>query len=458
MPKLLLIHPTTRSCAVVGFGQTASWGLPPLALAYVAASTPAHWEVKIVDEYTERTDPREACDLVGITAYSCTATRAYDLAAMFRQRGIPVVLGGIHASMVPDEAAQYVDAVVLGEAESVWPQVIQDVENGRLQKRYNGGRPSLEHMPIPRRDLFGPRYEMDVIQTSRGCPFACEFCSVTAFNGAEFRQRPVGEVLDELQTIRKKVVYFIDDNFFGVTREHEQRALELCRGMLERKIHKIWVTQASVNIADNPEVLKCAARSGCRGLYFGIESVSAESLKEMRKGVNVRVGVEGLRRAVQRVHECGICVISAFIFGNDHDDLGVFHASLEFIKQAGIDVPQFGILTPYPGTRIFERLRREQRIIYDHYPDDWEKCDTDHLVFKPKNMDPLDLVRGFDYLARHRFSKKTIWLQTLKTWRRTGSPIAALMAYNMNKDSGLFYDFDGKFSAVPPSDRAESWK
>ena len=135
MHKLLLIHPTTRSSAVVGFGQTASWGLPPLALAYVAASTPGHWQVRIVDEYVEHANPQEECDLVGITSYSCNATRAYDLAAVFRQRGIPVVLGGIHASMVPDEAAQYVDAVVVGEAESVWPQVIRDVENRRLQKR-----------------------------------------------------------------------------------------------------------------------------------------------------------------------------------------------------------------------------------------------------------------------------------------------------------------------------------
>lgn len=287
---------------------------------------------------------------------------------------------------------------------------------------------------------------MDIIQTTRGCPFGCEFCSVTAFNGAEYRQRPVNEVLDELQTLKKKVIYFIDDNFFGLTGDHEQRALELCKGMISRKINKIWATQASINIANNHEVLKYAQRSGCRGLYLGIESVLSDSLKEMRKGVNYKAGVEGLQRAVQRIHDCGISVIGAFIFGNDHDDVTVFQKSLEFMNQAGVDIPQLGILTPFPGTKVFERFTGEKRIIYNQYPEDWEKFDTDHLVFKLSNMDSNDLIRGFDYIARKRFSKKAIWLQTLKTWRATGSLVAALLAYNMNKDSGLFYDFDRKFS------------
>lgn len=445
MKKLLLIHPSSRSEAM-GFGQTASWGLPPLALAYVAALTPQSWGVRIVDEYQEPANPLEECDLVGISTYTCTATRAYDLSALFRQRGIPVVLGGIHASMIPDEAACYADALVLGEAEAVWPTVIADVENGRLQKRYAGGRPPLAGMPIPRRELFSPKYEMDVIQTTRGCPFSCEFCSVTAFNGAEYRQRPVNEVLDELQTIGKKVVYFIDDNFFGITREHEQRALELCRGITARNLRKIWVTQASINIAGNPEVLKAAYRSGCRGLYLGIESVILDTLKEMKKGVNARIGLEGMCQAIRTIHACGISVIGAFVFGNDHDDPTVFQKSLDFMKKAGVDIPQHGILTPYPGTKIYERFRAENRITCSHYPDDWEKYNTDHLVFTPRQLAPAELIEGFNYVARRCFSRNAIWRQALKTWWNTKSLTAALLAYNLNRDSRSFYELDKKCS------------
>jgi radical SAM superfamily enzyme YgiQ (UPF0313 family) len=420
----------------------------------VAGLTTAHWNVRIVDEYADPVDFAEECDLVGITAYSCNANRAYELAKVFRQKGIPVVMGGIHVSMVPDEAALRADAVVVGEAESVWADVISDFEAGHMRKRYEGGRHSLAGLPVPRRDLFSGKYGMDVIQTTRGCPFGCEFCSVTAFNGREYRQRPVGEVLSELETVKKKVVYFVDDNFFGVTPAHEERALELCSGMVKRRLHKLWVTQASINIAENREVLDMAARSGCRGLYIGIEAVTAETLEEMKKRVNLRVGVDGIRDAVRRIHRHGICVIGAFIFGSDHDDLSVFHKSLDFIRCARVDVPQLGMLTPFPGTKVFERLSREGRVVDNNYPADWDRYDTDHLVFKPKRIDPVDLVRGFDYVARAKFSRSAVWLQTLKTLIDTRSPAAALLTHNMNSDSRRFYDFDSRFSSVSGCSRS----
>jgi len=445
LKRLLLIHPKTRSGAE-GFGQTESWGLPPLSLAYVAALTPVHWNVRLVDEYVEKVDfAKEQADLVGISTYTSNAGRAYELSKLFRSRNIPVVLGGIHASMVPEEAMGYADAVVVGEAESVWPNVIWDVENGSLKRRYDGVRLSLENLPIPRRDLFSSRYEMDVIQTTRGCPFACEFCSVTAFNGTEYRQRPVQAVLDELVTIKKKIVYFVDDNFFGVSEKHMDRAFRICRGMIDRKMKKIWVTQTSINAASNKDLLKIAYESGCRGLYIGFESIGPESLEEMHKRVNLSVGTDGYRDAVRRIHECGICVIGAFILGNDHDRSDVFRKTLDFINKAGVDVPQFGFLTPFPGTRLFDRLKTEDRIFCGTYPGDWDQYDTDHVVFKPMNLNAVELVRGFDYIVRKRFSFLFVIRQGIKTLFVTRSIIAAVLAFNMNRDSIRFYDYDRLF-------------
>lgn len=446
MKRLLLIHPRTVPGAE-GFGQTESWGLPPLSLAYVAALTPGRWDIRLVDEYVETVDyDNEQADLVGISAYTSNACRAYGLSQRFRARGIPVVLGGIHVSMVPDEALNHADAVVVGEAESVWPDVIRDVENGALRKRYDGTRLSLNNLPIPRRDLFSSRYGMDVVQTTRGCPFACEFCSVTSFNGAEYRQRPVQAVLDDLATIQKKLVYFVDDNFFGVSEKHMERASRLCRGMIDRKMNKIWVTQTSINVAANTDLLKIAFKSGCRALYIGFESVGTESLEEMQKRVNLSVGSDGYLEAIRRIHGCGICVIGAFILGNDHDRSDIFRKTLDFINTAGVDVPQFGFLTPFPGTRVFDRLKADGRIFCEEYPDDWDQYDTDHVVFKPMNLDAVELVRGFDYIVRNRFSFLSIIRQCIRTYLFTGSFISAMLAFNMNRDSMRFYDYDSMFS------------
>ncbi|MFH0878128.1 MAG: radical SAM protein [Lentisphaerota bacterium] len=443
--KLLLIHPSA-SAGTAGFGQTASWGLPPLALAYVAAVTPADtWEVVLVDEYDAPADQEMKADLVGISTYSCNILRAYELAAGFRRRGIPVVLGGIHASMLPDEAAPYADSVVIGEAESVWPQVLKDVEEGKLQPRYEGGHPSLAGLPLPRRDLFGSRYAMDVIQTTRGCPFGCEFCSVTAFNGASYRQRPVQEVLDELGSISKKLVYFVDDNFFGSLDEHRERALQLCRGMIERKMRKIWITQASLNIADHEDVLRLAYQSGCRGLYLGFEALNASTLKAMRKAPNIKLGLDGMKRAVERIHRNGMCVIGAFIFGHDTDDGSVFEQTRAFIEACPVDVPQFGYLTPFPGTRLLSRLQSEDRLIYKTFPPDWAYADTDHILFKPAALDLVEWVRGFDYVVRNVFSRRRLLWRALRTFGLTRNIVSAVLAYQMNRDSVSFYDHDQYF-------------
>ncbi|MFH1878287.1 MAG: radical SAM protein [Candidatus Omnitrophota bacterium] len=444
MKKLLLIHPATIT-ETAGWGETKSWGMPPLGLAYVAASTPDNWEVKILDEYTDKIDFGVKADIVGITSYTVNAPRAYQIAGEFRKRGITTVMGGIHASMMPEEALKHTDAVVVGEAEFIWEKVISDFENKRLKRKYTAERMPLNDLPIPRRDLFSDKYVMDVIQTTRGCPFNCEFCSVTSFNGAEYRQRPVNEVLDELETIKKKVVYFVDDNILGFGKSAEQRSMDLFRGMLERKINKIWITQTSINIADNPEILKYAYKSGCRFVFIGIESIIQDTLEEMKKAINLKKGIENLSKAIRRIQNSGIGVIGAFIVGNDHDDITVFRKTLDFINRAQLDVFQLSYLTPFPGTKLYGRMEREGRIFYDNFPGDWERCDMDQVMIRPKKMTIDELIRGYDYIIRQKITTPKILLQFLRTLVNTRDVITAVLGYNFNRDFQKYVVPDDRF-------------
>lgn len=432
MKKLLLIHPATRS-ASAGFAQSGAWHMPPLALGYVAALTPEHWDARIVDEYVEPVNTDEAADLVGITSYTANATRAYEISRQFRRRRIPVVMGGIHASMLPDEAAQHADAVVVGEAEPIWNKVVSDFEKGALQRKYFGELMPMENWPIPRRDLFSSKYQMDVIQTTRGCPFSCEFCSVTAFNHGQHRERPVEEVLREMETLKQDIVYIIDDNILGAGRAAEERLLTLFNAMIERTLIKPWCTQASINIADNERLLKYAQKSGCRAIYIGVESVLPENLKQMKKGVNLKVGIAGFRERIKRIHDHGIAVIGSFILGHDHDDVSTPGKILKFMDEARIDVFQISYLTPFPGTKLFERLSDEGRILYKNFPEDWDYCDSDNIMFVPRKISMVELVHGFDYIVRQRLQRPRIELQFLKTLVNTGSLVSAMIAYNLNK-------------------------
>jgi radical SAM superfamily enzyme YgiQ (UPF0313 family) len=304
------------------------------------------------------------------------------------------------------------------------------VEAGRLKKTYRGERPSLLNMPLPRRDLFSPKYEMDVIQTTRGCPFNCEFCSVTTFNGAEYRLRPVYEVLDELKTIHKKIVYFVDDNIFGLGRGGEKRALDLFGGMLERGIKKIWASQASINIGHHPQVLKMAHRSGCRSLFIGLESPMQENLRSMKKGPSMALGLTNIIHTLRTIRRSGIAIIGSFMLGNEYDDIRVFQKTLDLMRE--VDAVVLNLSTPFPGTRLAERLQRENRMICDNFPDDWDLCDMDHIMYRPKKLYIEDLLRGFDYVVRKRFSLPAIAGQAVRTLWTTKSPLASLLSINFN--------------------------
>jgi radical SAM superfamily enzyme YgiQ (UPF0313 family) len=426
---LLLINPANKSGK--GFIINKDTRYQPLSLGIIAALTPDNWKVKIIDENFREFRFYHA-DLVGFTAFSSTVSRAYDLAQIYRDNGIPTVIGGIHASMCPEEASMFVDTVVTGEAESVWPQVIKDFENQTLQKIYKGDLPGLIKSPKPRRDLFHPGYVFASVQTTRGCPMNCDFCSVTAFNGAHYRYRPIEEVLDEMETIPQRNIFILDDNIVGNTVKSQERAIELFKGMISRGIKKDWIGQASLNVADNEEVLRYAALSGCRMLFIGIESENKEQLLHVNKKMNAKMGAGSYNTVFRKMHKYGIAVIAGFIFGWENDTKESIDARVNFTRSCHADSIQSTFMTPLPGTRLFERLRDENKLVLNNFPGDWKYYGYEHLVFRPEKMDRLEMqeyiFRGIDKVYNPSFLKRRMLL----TWLRTGNLITAYWSYMSN--------------------------
>jgi len=427
--KLVLVNPVNP--ARTGLTVNKSSRFPPIGLGIVAALTPNHWDVALVDENWEPFVYQDA-DLVGITAFTASANRAYEIAAVYRERGVPVLMGGIHASMCTEEALRFVDAVVIGEAEAVWPRVVVDVEAGRLQQVYRGEWNDLTGTPQPRRDLFHPGYVFASVQTSRGCPMDCEFCSVTAFNGRRYHRRPPEEVLDELETIPQKMLFFVDDNIIGYGKASREQALTIFKGMVERKLDKWWFCQASLNFADDDEVLRWAARAGCKMVFLGLEAEAAEALAEVNKRLNLQRGVENYAQAFRRIHRAGIAVLGAFIFGMDDDTPDKLHRRAEYMVKSGVDVMQMTFLTPLPGTRLFERLRDEGRLLYDDFPRDWEHYDMGEATHRPQGMTPEALTQVMAESGQRMYGWPVLLRKALRTLWETRNPMAAMFAWNSN--------------------------
>ena len=427
--KLLLINPVNPHR--VGLAANPSSRFPPLGLGIIAALTPNEWDVKIVDENIEPFVYREA-DLVGLTAFTASATRAYEIARCYRERGKATVLGGIHASMLPNEALQYVDAVVIGEAESVWPKVIADFEIGKMQKVYRGTWLELKNIPMPRFDLFHANYMFGSIQTARGCPMDCEFCSVTAFNGYRYRQRPIAEVLDELEKIPNKMVFFIDDNIIGYGKGAVDRALHLFKGIIERGIKKEWLCQASLNFADNEDVLAYAAKSGCRMVVLGLEAENLVALNETNKKMNMKIGVDAYEEIFRRINRHGIAVVGAFIYGMDSDTPNALRRRTNYILKSGVDVMQTTYLTPLPGTRLFSKLKDKGRLLYTNFPDDWVHYDMTQVIYHPALMEPRELMQAMAESNRRLYSRRALGRKFIKTWYTTRCFMTAMWAYVSN--------------------------
>ena len=404
--RLLLVAPKWPDASL--WGQIF-FRFPYLSLTTLAALTPEPWEAKIVDENLESVDFSDLPDLAGITIMTPLAKRGYELADGFREKGVPVVLGGIHPTMMKDESKAHADAVVLGEAEEVWAQVLSDLERGHLKDFYKAADfCKLEGLPIPRRDLLNRRgyFFVNTIQTSRGCPYDCDFCSVTSFYGRTYRVRPVEDVIHEIGQTEGGFVFFVDDNIGG----YPTYAKTLFRALTPLKIK--WFSQASLSIVRDRELLDLAQKSGCKGLFIGFESLSQESLNAMGKSVN---RVEQYRDAVKAIHDHGIGIQGSFIFGTDEDDSSVFSDVLRFVEKIHLEAALFSVLTPFPGTRIQESLMGERRIIHQ----DWEKYDMNHVVYEPRKMTPEQLQEGFNWAYRRLYGYPSI-LKRLFPFKRSG--------------------------------------
>jgi len=393
--KLEVIAPATKANS-----QKQKKGLiPPLGLAMVAALTSPEVEVSLTDENVTTIDFQKETDLVGITVLTITAKRAYEIADTFRARGVPVILGGIHPSVLPEEASQHANAVVIGEAEGIWPQVIEDFKANRLQRVYRQHeRPSLIGLPCPRRDLFAEDayYVKHTLSTTRGCPYSCSFCTVTSFFGHTYRFRPVEEVIKEIETFKEgKFIAFVDDNIVG----NPKYAKELFRALIPYKIK--WVAQASVTIARDDELLKLAAASGCISLFIGFESLSPASLVAVGKKINV---VDEYEKVIRKIHSHGIAIHGFFIFGFDEDNEDVFRRTVRFAQKMRLESAQFDFLTPYPGTPFYKYIEEAGRIITK----DWSQYGY-NLVFKPKQMSRETLQRGHDRAWCEFYSIPSIW-------------------------------------------------
>ncbi len=379
----------------------------PLGLMTVAALTPPHINISITDECLEPVDFDRDVDLVGLTAMTSAAPRAYQIADHFRERGIAVVMGGMHASALPQEALQHVDAVVIGEAEALWPQLLKDFGKGQLQRIYRHSNfPSLEGLPVPRRDLLDlSRYwGTDSLQATRGCPYDCSFCTVSTFFGRTYRTRPVDEVIAEAAQLKGKPLIFVDDNIMGKPRYARELFARL------KDLKKTFISQASTSMLKTPELISQAAAAGCKGMFVGLETLSTENLAEIGKKVNV---VERYRELIKRLHDNGIAIVGAFMFGLEHDDEDVFKRTAEFAEEARIDLPQFTIVTPLPGTRFYAELEREGRIVER----DWTKYNGTHACFRPRQLSVEKLEAGLSWIYQHCYSWRSIIRRTTLHFR-----------------------------------------
>lgn len=396
--KVLLIFPREKG---IKFSNDTRYPFPILGLTLLASLFPKTYEVKIINEAIEKVDFNPDVDLVGITGLTCVIKRAYAIADRFRERGVKVILGGVHPSLLPEEAKEHADSVFIGEAEGMFEKVLQDFEAGGLQPFYKNREWShLNGMPLPRRDLLSKHYRpfFKAIETTRGCPNRCEFCSVPIINGKRYRIRPLEEIDRELSAIINKkgeYLFLADDN---VTAKEDY-----ARGLFEIfKHHGVkWMAFTTIQIAMNEGLLKKAQESGCVSLFIGFESLLQENLDNVSKRFVNAKELSNWIKTIQR-HQIGIH--GSFIFGFDGDTPNVFKETVEFVQKNNIELPTFSILTPFPGTPLQKRLEKEGRI----FDRDWSHYDMSHVVFKPKQMTVQDLQEGYLWAQKYICAPRSI--------------------------------------------------
>jgi radical SAM superfamily enzyme YgiQ (UPF0313 family) len=415
----------------------------PLGLMVLAGLTTPDWEVTLIDENLGRPDyerlPKP--DLVGITAFTSQAPRAYEVAAIYRVAGVPVVMGGIHATFCRDEALEHADAVVTGEAESVWGQVLEDARNHTMRAVYEGGISAMDAIPSARHDLLRGQYYFGSIQTTRGCPLNCTFCSVTTFNGGTFRHRAVADVIEELRSIREKIILFVDDNLIGTRRDHLEHAKDLFRAMIREGLTTPWICQATINFADDEELLDLAARSGCQGAFIGFESCTEEGLMAVGKKFNLQKG-RNFRESVRRIQRHGMCVVGSFIVGIDTDRRGIGETIARTGIEYGIDAANVLILTPLPGTKLYDQMDREGRIVSNDYPEDWKYYTLTYPVARYAHLAWMDVMDEVNRFSDRFYSYPQILRRMLHLAANTRSvkTFCVTLVANLSYRSNQFLD------------------
>jgi radical SAM superfamily enzyme YgiQ (UPF0313 family) len=384
--KLTLVHPCVGRR--VGQPYIRTWQMEPLAPATLAGLTPrdSDIDVRFYDDRTESIPFDEPTDLVAMSVETYTAKRSYQIASEFRRRGVPVVMGGFHPTLVPEEASDYAESIVVGEAEGLWPSVLEDFREHRLRRVYRQPkRPVLSGLKPDRSIFVGKRYlPVGLVEAGRGCHFRCEFCAVQAYFGNTQTRRPVDDILDEIRRVKKPLIFFVDDN---ITSNMEQ-AKEFFRALIPLKIR--WVSQASINAAHDEEFLQLIKASGCQGLLIGFESLNPENLRRMRKSFNTMKG--GYEKALENLRRHGIRLYVTFILGYDEDNGDTMRTTLEFAMRHRFYIVAFNHLTPFPGTPLYQRLKEEGRLLYDRW---WLDPDYRYgmVPFAPRGITPGDVKR-----------------------------------------------------------------
>ncbi len=417
--NILLI--TASSDEIKRIRRSRYIGFQQCTMPYLAAFLPEGIFAEHVDEECERIDFSKKYDLVAITFHTPSAPHAYETADRFRARGVPVALGGPHVTLMPEEAQKHADITFVGEAEDTWPRFIADFQNGHFRSRYDcKSLPDLKHTPFSHKELFHRHdHSAGILFATRGCPNHCEFCSISVMYQSSFRRRPVEEVAGEFASFKGKVIIFWDDNI-SADLEH---AKCLFRAITPYK--KWWSSQASITAGSDDAFLELAAKSGCKQLFLGLESISQASLNGAGKASN---RVADYRKIIERIHSHGIAVQAGIVFGFDEDGKGIFCDTVDFLEDAGVQNATFNILTPYPGTPLFKRLQAENRILtYD-----WSKYNarTD-VVFHPKQMSTEELLEGFSAVNKRFYSLRSI------TKRLRRSPVGLYWTLPLN----LIYHF-----------------
>jgi len=383
--RITIIHPAIGHIA--GEKYIRSWQMEPLSAAAIAGLTPDDIEISFYDDRMETIPFDEKTDAVVMSVETYTAKRVYQIATEYRKRNIPVILGGFHATLMPDEVEKYAEAMVIGEAEAVWATVIDDLRHGTLQKRYQTDtRPDLSEIRVDRTIFRDKRYlPIGLIETGRGCRFPCDFCAIQTFFDRTHRQRPIEDIINELNSLKdkRKLFFFVDDNFAG----NIKMAKPLLKEMAKIKVR--WITQMSINAAHDEEFLSLLAKSGCKGVLIGFESLNPETLKAMKKNFNLMKG--GYEVAMNNLRKYNIRVYATFVFGYDHDSPQSFDDSVDFAIKQRFYIAAFNHLTPFPGTPLYKRLEQENRLRYEAWwlDDDYRYND---VPFWTNNLKPEELT------------------------------------------------------------------